>query len=227
MDLLGSAVDANGPQIFVLTDASRAQSWRGGTNGEGDLALGSDWARGFEAFYGVPPSEETAGDDDTKQGMRVLEADGARVELVDFGSSGWLLVYRVEDRLVLVDGVFEDEQEAESAAGEDENVPTSPAFADYVTAPPSDAAAQGGVLEVPSGWLVAMSAAEAWAELNGDMPPTMDQLAEVEDDVFQLDDPTGGHAVFVRTRAKKYRVFVEPEIETDWGSAARVVLLPA
>lgn len=228
MDLLGSAVDANGPQIFLLTDATRAEAWRGGTNGEGDLAIGSDWARGYEAFYGAPPSDEGADEvDGVKHGTRVVETSGTRVDLVDFGATGWALVYKVEDRIVLVDGVFEDEEEAESACGEDENVSTSEAYAAWVTAPPSDAALQGGVLELPSGWLVAMSSTESWPELNGDMPPTMEQLAAVEDDVFQLDDTTGGHAIFVRAGAKRYRVHVEAEIEAEWGSGARVVLVPA
>lgn len=227
MELLGSAVDANGAQIFLLTDAERAMRWRGGTNGEGDLALGSDWARAFEAFYGAPPSEDMPEESVQGHGARGVDADGARVDLVDFQLAGWSLLYRVEDRLVLVDGVFEDEQEVTSAAGEDENVPTEPAFRDWVCAPPSDAAKQGGVVEVPSGWLVAMSSTESWAELNGDMPPTSDQLREVGEDVFQLDDASGGHALFVRTTAPRYRVFVEGELETTWGAGARVILVPA
>jgi hypothetical protein len=96
-----------------------------------------------------------------------------------------------------------------------------------VTAPPSETATQGGVLDLPSGWLVAMSSTEAWAELNGDMPPSLEQIQGVDEDAFQLDDPTGGHALFVRTGPTRYRVFVEPETEAPWGSAARVVLVPA
>jgi hypothetical protein len=227
MELLGSAVDANGPQIFLLTDAARAMRWRGGTNGDGDLALGSDWARAFEAFYGAPPSEDMPDGGGPGHGARVIEADGAGIDLVDFQLAGWSLLYRVEDRLVLVDGVFEDEEEVASVAGEDENVPTDPSFRDWVCAPPSDAAKQGGVVELPSGWLVAMSSTEAWAELNGDMPPTLDQIRELEESVFQLDDATGGHALFVRTTTPRYRIFVEAEVETTWGAGARVVLVPA
>lgn len=226
MELLGSAADGNGAQIFVLTDSERARVFEGGTNGEGELALGSDWARGFEAFYGVPPDK--AGDgEDTRAVAKVVELRGTPVDLVDFGSGGWALVFRVGDRFVLVDGAFADEKEVPSEAGDEENLPTAAVFEAYVTAPPSDAASQGHVIEARSGWLVAMSSTERFAELNGDEPPTLEDLETVDGGAVQLDDASGGHALFFKVPAPRYRVFVEPEIEAEWGSAARVVLVPA
>jgi len=201
MDLLGSAVDGNGPQIFVLTDAGRAASWRGAaddTQFDAALAAFGDEAAGVRSVGGI--------------------------DLVAFGTGGWNLVYRVGEALVLVDGTFEEEREVLSVAGDEENVSEARAFEAYVNAPASGQPAS--VIDVPSGWVCVMSATARYEQLDGDVPPTLDILESESSGVLQVDDADGGHALFVRIPAKRLRVYVEGETESDWGSAARAVLVP-
>ena len=77
MDLLGSAADAEGAQLFLLTDLDRARGW----GGVKSPAFG-DAARAFE------------------DGDAAARSVGG-VDLVGFGGGGWNLVYRDGDRLIL------------------------------------------------------------------------------------------------------------------------------
>ena len=200
MDLLGSAADAEGAQLFLLTDLDRARGW----GGVKSPAFG-DAARAFE------------------DGDAAARSVGG-VDLVGFGGGGWNLVYRDGDRLILVDGAFDEVREGTSTAGDDEDVPTSAAFVAWASGPTTSEPSL--VVDVPSGWLCAMSATAVWALLGGDDPLTVESLAASGKGVVQIDDADGGHALFVRATAKRYAVHVEPEIEADWGVAARVVLTP-
>lgn len=201
MELLGSAADAEGAELFLLTDLERARGWGG--------AKAPAYAEATRAFDDGEPAARSLGG----------------VDLVGFGGGGWNLVYRDGERLILVDGAFDEETEAMSEAGDEESVPASPAFDAWASGPTTSEPSL--VVDVPSGWLCAMSARAAWALLDGDVPPTAASLAARGKAAVQLDDADGGHAIFVRAGAARYAVHVEAESDADWGAAARVVLVPA
>jgi len=220
-ELLGAAVDFDGAQIFVVTDLENARAWRGTANGKGDAAAGSDWAAGFAALYGHPPDEDHEVDAAAVAGRTAKPA----VDLIAFGDAGWVHVFGGSPSLALVDGTYDDEHQVRSRAGTKESVPTQAEFTKYVASPPAPKAKRLHSIKITSGWLLAMSATASFAKLKPKKDVARTKLDGV--DVVQVDDDLGGRALLVRMPKGRYDLIAEPERKGKWGSAKRVLVVPA
>ena len=228
MKLLGSAVDENGPQMFVLTGPANAVWWRGATNGKKKSdEEGSHWDLAFNLVH--------PDDDDGEGGKtRSVTLEGGAIDVLSFGSSGWVLAYEVDERIVLVDGSFDEklESKVKSEAGGTENVPRHEGFEKYVTAPPRKKSTSKHVFDAPDGWVLLMSASSSFTKLKRDRkratkPFELAELDAMKERVLQLDDGSGGHALLLRLKKGRVLVTTEPEVDGPWGSAERAVLSPA
>lgn len=228
MKLLGSAVDESGPQLFLLTAPARAEWWLGTTNGTTkDDEEGSHWNVAFEM---VCPDDA---DDDGSAKAQSIEIDGHATDVVMFGGSGWILAYEVDDRIVLVDGMFDEDSQSKvkSEAGETESVPRHAGFEKYVTSPPAKKALAKHVVEAPDGWLLLMTGTSSVRKLKRDRKRgtkrfEFSELRNVKERVLQLEDGSGGHALLLRMKATRIQLTIEAEVDQAWGSAQRAVLSP-
>lgn len=220
-ELLGAAVDFDGAQIFVVTDLENARAWRGTANGKGEAAAGSDWAAGFAALYGHPQDEDHEDDAAPVAGRTAKPA----VDLIAFGDAGWVHVFGGLPRLALVDGTYEDEHQVRSRAGSKESVPTHAEFTKYVASPPAPKAKRLHSIKITSGWLLVMSATACFAKLKPKKDVSRTKLDGA--DVVQVDDDLGGRALLVRMPKGRYDLVAEPGRKGKWGSAQRVLVVPA
>lgn len=228
MKLLGSAIDENGPQLFLLTAPSRAEWWRGTANGKAkDDEEGSHWDVAFNIL-----NPEDAEDDGFT--VRAIEIDGKKTDVLNFGSSGWIFAYEVDAprRIVLVDASFDEEHErkVKSEAGGTETVSGHAGFETYVASPPAKKPIAKHVVETPDGWLLLMTGTSSVEKLKRDRKRgtkrfDFSELKAIEDErVLQLEDGSGGHALLLRLDASRIEVTLEAEVEQAWGSAQRAVL---
>jgi hypothetical protein len=138
----GQVVSINNSIMLVLVDADEAPKWHGTSNATGeDGPWGSDWDKVFKAMH--PDAEEDEepdedDDDDDDEGETFVKVKGAETEVVALSIQigGMVDVFSVEDRLVLVEGSY-DEEERDGAA-----------FQKYVAAPPSKKADKVGKLSL-------------------------------------------------------------------------------
>jgi hypothetical protein len=228
MKLIGSAIDESGPQLFLLSAPARAEWWLGTTNGttKGDEE-GSHWDLAFNIL-----NPEDAEDDGAK--ARAIDIDGHTTDVLMFGVSGWILAYEVDERIVLVDGAFDEELESrvKSEAGGTERVPRHAGFEKYVTSPPARKALAKHVLDTPDGWLLLMTGTSSVEKLKRDRKRgtkrfEFSELQKTKERVLQLEDGSGGHALLLRMKAQRIQVAIEAEVDQAWGSAQRAVLSPA
>jgi hypothetical protein len=226
MDFLGSAVDFNGPQIFLLADRATAPSWQGLSRHDPDDP-NSDWRIGLSLFHaGAEPQERRA--------IRA-EIRGTSFNLVGFQVGGWCYVFAVEDRFVLVEGAFEPALMVDTASrgGVSHALPHDPTFDAFVRAPVGADAREELRVEVAGDWLVLMSSLVTVDKLEKIGPWTgrrnafeLDDVPKVPAPAVEVQDGIGGNALVFRARAAAYRLWSEPEQTGPWGLAKRLVLVP-
>lgn len=208
---LGEVVSINNSIMLLVADGERVTGWHGTSNGPVEFEPeGSDWEKALTALHPSTDAEREAtktGAFDGTDGRLFAPVRGADAEVTALSLSesgpGRVDVFAVGDRIVLVEGYYENRDDD--------------AFRALVASAP-DAGKKVGTIAIPSGKIACLPAPSRGAAFGEAAIDDSQRAAEVE-----LDDESG---LLVAGTAGAYDVIHETMAKGAWGEATRVVLVP-
>jgi len=203
-----------------------------------DAHVGAAWTGDNDAFDDVNSDAYRAGEAVLESDSIVIRANrdfqpifasvgiGVSTGLVmRVGSSGVLEVYRQARRFFLIEGSYQHVRtvKRETASGMQINVPTMPAYTDYVASPPGPHTIAIGSILVDSGWLLLLPTVASGADAGEVASATKSPAVSYQNERMRDRDLIG---LMIRVPPGSYKISIEPEVDLDFGVAARAIIDP-
>jgi hypothetical protein len=142
------------------------------------------------------------------------------------GSTGVLEVFRLGRRIFLVEGSYGHTKMTEIAtsSGTPIVVPAAPSYMEYVASPPGAEAINIGSLDAKSGWLLLLPTIASAVGTTDVIATAKTPAVSFQTESMKDKDLLG---LLLRVSPGKYRIAIEPELDLDFGLAARAIIDPA
>ena len=209
--------------LFLAVDAHHGAAWTGDKESINDY--NSDAYRADEAVLESDSIIIRANQTFQPTFASVSVGDGAGL-VMRVGSSGVLEVYRQGRRFLLVEGSYHPRTTIRQTtlSGTAITVPSAESYLRYVGSSLGPHTVAIGTIEADSGWLLLLPTVASGGKAKEAAAAAKDNAVAyqvgrmVERDLFGM---------LIRVVPGRYRISIEPEVDLDFGLAARAIIDPA